>query len=446
MEIHKRASAMALKIIGNNPVASKVFMIGLIVLLLMIPLMMLKGLISERTGMRDQAYRTVADGWGGRVTTGGPMLRVPFDTTEKDKDGKVVVTRHQLYVLPTKLSIDAKIEEETEPRHVGIYKVPVYQVRLTLRGGFIGKAIADSAEYTGDYHWDQARLRLPLSDVRTVRELSLARLGATELKFTPADRGAYSAIEADVDLSRLLTEENIEFAIDIKLAGSQALSLLPLAAVTDVQVQSTWPHPQFQGAFLPAERTITDKGFTASWQVLELNRNFRQSWINGDVDDNQLLAAAFGVELFQSVDVYQRSERAVKYALMFVALTFLSFYAWELLSGTAIHPMQYLFIGLALSTFYLLLIALSEHMAFVIAYWLGAGALVALLGSYIAGAFSSSKQGALVASLMALVYGLLYMLVLSESYALLMGAIALFTVLAVVMLATRRVKWYASET
>jgi inner membrane protein len=436
---------MAIKFLSGNSVAGKVITIGFIILVLMIPLTLLKGLISERTFMRAQAHETVANGWGGSLTTGGPMLRIPFNTTHKDKEGDVVVERHQLYVLPSTLSVDATIEQESEPRHVGIYQVPVYQVRLRLRGQFDSKAIADAANYKGEYLWSQARLRLPLSDVRTVRELSVARIGASALKFAPAERGAYTAIEATIDLPQLQSSDKIDFAIDIKLAGSQALSLLPLAAVTDVKLQSTWPHPQFNGAFLPAERSISDQGFTASWQVLELNRNFSQSWTDGHVDDSQILASGFGVELFQSVDVYQRSERAVKYALMFIALTFLSFYAWELLSGTAIHPMQYLFIGLALSTFYLLLIALSEHLAFVVAYWLGAGALVALLGIYITGAFSSIEQGSIVALLMALVYGLLYMLVLSESYSLLMGAIALFTVLAVVMLATRRVKWYAPE-
>jgi inner membrane protein len=433
---------MALRIMGNNPVAGKVIMIGLIVLALMVPLMMLKGLISERTQMRDQAYSSVADGWGGRLITGGPMLRIPFDTTQKNKEGEVIVTRQQLYVLPSDLNIEAKIEQEPEPRHIGIYQVPVYQVRLKVRGTFDGPAIAAAAGYSGTYHWSQAKLRMPLSDVRSVRELSGARFGSSELKFGPAAPGLYSAIEADIDLTSVLVAAKTGFNLDIKLAGSQGLALLPMAAVTNVKMTSTWPHPQFHGAFLPAEHAITDAGFAASWQVLELNRQFRQSWINSEVDEARLLASGFDVDLFQSVDVYQRSERAVKYALMFIALTFLSFYAWELLSAVAIHPMQYLLVGLALSTFYLLLIALTEHLEFWIAYWIAAVALVALLGTYIAGAMQSKRRGGIMAGMMSLVYGLLYMLVLSESYALLMGAIALFVVLAVVMLATRNVKWY----
>lgn len=435
---------MALKILGNYPVAGKVITIGLIILALMIPLTMLKGLISERTFMRAQAYETVANGWGGRLTAGGPTLRIPFDVTHKSKDGEITVTRHQLYVLADELDIEAEVAEEPEPRHVGIYQVPVYQVRVKLRGNFDGDAIAGAANRNAMYRWELARLRLPLSDVRSVRELGVARFGENDLKFGPAAPGACSAIEAPIDLSAR-TPGKIDFNIEMKLAGSQALSLLPLAAVTRVAMKSTWPHPKFEGAFLPADHAIATDGFTAQWQVLEVNRDYPQFWTGGEVDETKLQASAFGVELFQSVDVYQRNERAVKYALMFVALTFLSFYAWELISGTAIHPMQYLFVGLALSTFYLLLIALSEHLVFATAYWLGAGALIALLGVYISGALRSRKSGAAVAMLMALVYGLLYLLVLSESYSLLMGAIALFAVLAVVMLATRNVRWYAAE-
>jgi inner membrane protein len=158
-----------------------------------------------------------------------------------------------------------------------------------------------------------------------------------------------------------------------------------------------------------------------------------------------MASAAYGVNLFQSVDVYQRSERAVKYALLFIALTFLSFFAWESLARLPIHAMHYLFIGLALSTFYLLLIALSEHLPFWMSFWLGAAALVALLGFYVSGAMYSSRLGVIISAVMSLVYGLLYMLVLSENYALLIGAIALFAVLATIMIATRRLRWDSGD-
>jgi inner membrane protein len=207
-------------------------------------------------------------------------------------------------------------------------------------------------------------------------------------------------------------------------------------------MHSNWPHPSFYGAFLPAERTITADGFDARWQVLELNRSYAQAFSEEEVNEASLDQSAFGVGLYQTVDVYQRSERAVKYAILFIALTFLTFFAWEQITRNPLHPLQYLMIGLALSIFYLLLIALSEHIAFGVAYLAAAVALVALIGVYVAGALRSSLRGGVAGAAMSGVYALLYALVLSEDYALLLGAIVLFVALAAVMLVTRRIDWY----
>ncbi len=218
--------------------------------------------------------------------------------------------------------------------------------------------------------------------------------------------------------------------------------MLPLGSVTTVSLSSDWPHPSFQGAFLPVERNITDQGFQARWQVLELNRSYGQLWQEGEVSEGALAQSAFGVSLFQPVDIYQRGERAVKYAVLFIALTFLTFFAWEQVTRNRLHPLQYLLVGLALSMFYLLLIALSEHIAFAMAYVVAAAALVLLIGLYLAGALHSSRRGVIAGGAMTMVYGLLYMLVLSEDYSLLLGSIILFVALAAVMLATRRIDWY----
>lgn len=154
------------------------------------------------------------------------------------------------------------------------------------------------------------------------------------------------------------------------------------------------------------------------------------------------MGSAFGLGIYQTIDIYQRGERAIKYAILFIALTFLTFFAWEQLTATRLHPLQYLLVGLALSMFYLLLIALSEHVAFVIAYAIAAVSLVVLIGVYMAGALDSKVRGTAVAGAMALIYGVLYVLVLSEDYALLLGAVALFVALGAVMLVTRKLNWY----
>jgi inner membrane protein len=176
--------------------------------------------------------------------------------------------------------------------------------------------------------------------------------------------------------------------------------------------------------------------------VLELNRPYGQAWMDGEVTDAMLKDSAIGIGLYQAVDAYQRAERAIKYGLLFIALTFLTFFAWEQLSGLRLHPLQYLLVGLALSMFYVLLIALSEHVRFLVAYAIAAVALVTLMGVYIAGALRSARRGVAVGTAMSVVYGLLYTLILSEDYALLLGAITLFAALAAVMVATRKIDWY----
>jgi inner membrane protein len=319
----------------------------------------------------------------------------------------------------------------------------VYLSTLSLRGEFdftTLQPLLQQPEVT--LLWSQSRLRLPISSVRSLREIKQANFAGQAVKLGPASPGVYGGIEARVDLTQLHQSATAAFDFGTVVAGSRAVSVLPLGSATTVNMSADWPHPSFQGAFLPSARTIDAQGFQARWQVLELNRSYGQVWQEGEVTDAGLQQSAFGVSLFQPVDIYQRGERAVKYAVLFIALTFLTFFAWEQVTRNRMHPLQYLLVGLALSMFYLLLIALSEHIAFAIAYVTAAAALVLLIGLYLAGALRSAGRGVVAGGAMSLVYGLLYMLVLSEDYSLLLGSIILFAALAAVMLATRRVDWY----
>lgn len=427
-------------------VTAKAVLIGVIVLLLLIPLAMLRSVVTERAGLREQAYQRVAEGWGGEVTVGGPMLIVP---TERKViiDGKEGVVRSNVYLLPARLDAEMDVKLDSQPRYVGIYAVPVYLSTLRLQGEFDFTTLEPfvSQPHT-TYLWSQSRLRLPLHTVASLREIKQANFAGQAVKLGPAGPGVYRGIEARVDLSELHKVASTTFEFGTVIAGSRAVSLLPLGSATTASVTADWPHPSFQGSFLPVKRTITDQGFNAQWQVLELNRSYGQVWQEGEVTESTLAQSAFGVSLFQPVDIYQRGERAVKYAVLFIALTFLTFFAWEQVTRNRLHPLQYLLVGLALSMFYLLLIALSEHIAFAIAYIVAAAALVLLIGLYLAGALHSAKRGVIAGAAMSLVYGLLYMLVLSEDYSLLLGSIILFVALAAVMLATRRVDWYQLKT
>lgn len=437
---------MLTRMADSGSVTIKALLIGVIVLLLLVPLAMLSGVLSERTTLREVAYQRVAEGWGGNLTFSGPMLVVPTER-EVIVNDKIQVLRSDLYILPSRLDVNADVNVEPQPRKVGIYGVPVYLSSLRLRGEFDLHALqsyVDTPQIT--YLWSQSRLRLPVSTAKSLREVTQSDFAGQHVTLGPAAPGVHPAVEASIDMSELRKKETAQFAFDAVVAGSRNVSVLPLGNVTTVNMRSNWPHPSFQGAFLPAEHKISEQGFEARWQVLELNRPYRTIWHEGEVDEAMLSQSSFGVGLFQSVDIYQRAERAVKYAVLFIALTFLTLFAWEQVTRNRLHPLQYLLVGLALSMFYLLLIALSEHIAFVVAYIVAATSLVLLIGLYIAGALRSSRRGLVAAGAMGVVYGLLYMLVLSEDYSLLLGAIILFVALAAVMLATRRFDWYQTRS
>jgi len=431
---------MAIGFRAPTSLASKAFIIAGIVLLLLVPLMMLRGLVSERTALREQATAKVAEGWGGDLIVGGPILTLPTLSTVTDGETTQVI-RSEIYILPSRLDAAIDLHLEEKPRYVGIYAVPVYLAGVRLTGQFDFQALQSLLNRPGvTYLWEEARVRLPLSEVRSLREIRRARIGAQDISFGPSSQGLYRGVDAPVQSFE--NGQPLTFEFDAVIAGTRNFSILPVGSTTSVAMHSNWPHPSFQDAFLPVEYTVTDSGFDARWQVLELNRPYRQVWTQGEAGEAQLLESAFGVGLYQPVDVYQRGERAIKYALLFIALTFLTFFAWEQVSRVRLHPFQYLLVGLALSTFYLLLIALSEHIAFLLAYVSAATALILLIGIYIAGALRSRIRGLVAATAMTVVYGLLYVLVLSEDYALLLGAIILFIALAAVMLVTRRIDWY----
>jgi inner membrane protein len=189
---------------------------------------------------------------------------------------------------------------------------------------------------------------------------------------------------------------------------------------------------------------VQQKHFDARWQILDLNSSYGSSWFEGEMDFAKLNRSAFGVDLVQPVDLYQRVERAVKYGGLFIGLSLLALFLWEQLSRKRLHPIQYGLMGLALSVFYLLLLALSEHLGFDPAYAIAAGALCTLLGVYISGVFASLRAGLGAGAMFAAVYGLLYLLVTSEAYSLLAGALSLFGLLAAAMVLTRKLDWYRS--
>lgn len=409
-----------------------------IALLLLLPLSLLGSLVAERTSQRDSAVQSVARGWGDRQWIGGPVLAIPVT------DDSAPAHTSDWYVLPDRLNVTVDLQVQDARRRLGLYDVPVYVAHVHAKGEFdlareIGRLSLSAASLHP--HLDQARILLPIEDPRGLRDLASV---TPEFKnFEPSSSFPIPVLAAPLNLAAGDFAGPRVFDLSFDVAGTQSLQLLPLARNLRVQMHGNWPDPGFTDGVLPIERRIDAGGFAASWQVLNLNRSYGDRWLEGSVSTQTLVSSGFGVELVQPVDIYQRSTRAVKYGGLFVALSFLTLFLVENLQRRAIHPIQYGLLGLALSVFYLLLLALAEHIGFAGAYILATGALCALMGVYLAGALHSRSAGALSGMIFGATYAVLYLLVTSESYALLSGSLALFALLATTMCLTRKIDWYA---
>ena len=425
---------------GAHSASLKAAILTAIALLLLIPLSILRSVIEERTSQRDGAVQSVAKGWGDQQWIGGPLLAIPV-TTDSDP-----ARTCDWYVLPDRLDLTVDLQVQESRRRLGLYDVPVYIARVRAKGEFdLPREITRLTRGGSSLHLhlDQARLLLPIQDPRGLR--ALVSETPEFQNFEPSSGFPIPVLAAPLNIAADAAGAPRAFDLSFDLAGTQALQFLPLARVVHVQAQGNWPDPGFTAGFLPTDRRIDGHGFAANWQVLNLNRTYGDRWFQGSISSETLLASGFGIELVQPVDIYQRSTRAVKYGGLFIALSFLTLFLVETLQRQPVHPIQYGLMGLALSVFYLLLLALAEHIGFLLAYVLATGALCILMSVYLAGALRSPLAGVASGGIFAATYALLYLLVTSESYALLAGSIALFALLATVMFLTRAIDWYARE-
>lgn len=435
MEVHVRTSAVA--------------RIGLMALLMMglaIPLVMLFGLVAERAGRRERAVEEVSAQWGGPQTVAGPVMALEIRATRTGADGKPVVTHERLGFLPVALDVQSEIAPEVRRR--GLFEAIVYRSKLRLTGRF---APPDLSAWHGagtNMIVTGAALSIALSDPRGIAgPISLVWNGTGQTFAPGAPDLALGMPGVSAHLPIPETAADIPFAITLDVNGTRELKFVPTGNDTSVQVNSPWPHPSFLGAPLPGRRDVKSTGFTARWDVPNYGRGFPSSWtvsgVNGEQFKNAVARSAVGVALIRPVDIYQQSERAVKYAVLFITMTFVVAFLWEVVYGTLVHPVQYIFVGFAMCLFYLLLLALSEHIGFDKAYVSAALAVVGLIAWYWNWVIRGGvRHAVLMGGVLAALYGYLYLLLRLEDYALVSGAIGLFLMLTVVMFLTRRIDWY----
>jgi inner membrane protein len=437
----------------GNALIKKVIMIFILIILLMIPLMMIKGVVKERSNYREEARDSIAQSWTSEQKILGPLLVLPYKERVSEKVWDEKLERYeqkhrmidrQLIITPEKLDVEGKVTAETRQR--GIYSVPVYHSELAINGHFNLSELGDFAKRSEHaIEWQSAYVSVMISDVRGVEQQPVLKWGDEEIVFVPNTQieGMNNGMHAPLGKWRK-GQENAAFDFKLKLNGMDQLDFSPIGNSTHVRLKSNWPDPSFVGRYLPASRQINAQGFEAVWNLSSFASGLPQNIAACQLGIcTGLLSETFGVKLFNSVDIYQQSERSVKYALLFIGLTFVSFFLYEIMKGLRLHPMQYLLVGLELSVFYLLLISLSEHMAFTYAYSVATLASTLLISFYITSVLKSAKHGGMIGGGLLLLYAMLYSILRSEDNSLLMGSLLIFGMLSLVMVTTRRLDWYA---
>lgn len=435
---------------NKYPLLSKTLVIGFLMLLLGIPLMMVQGVVSERARFRDAASNDVAASHAGAQTVAGPVLWVPYTEqypevvrygkNNEDTREEIRTRSGVEVVFPT--SLDTKAVIKTEKRYRGIFPVTVFVTESQAVGRLVWKGVKPQEE-RGRIVLGQPQILMGVSDLRGLLSAPHLQIGENILKVSQAlpEWRAPLPLAAALPVAQLETDKPMDFSLKIDVAGTQSVGWIPLADDNRVSVESPWPHPSFVGRFLPRERLISDSGFKAIWQVPSLSTRAQQQFLRAGGEANAFMES-FSVALNEPVDVYHLSERATKYGSLFIVLTFVGFFVQEMVRRWRIHPMQYLMVGASLVVFFLLLVSLSEHIAFVQAYGVASAACVALLSYYLRHVLGNWKAGLGAGTLFAALYGILLGILMSEDNALMMGALLVFGVLALVMVATRKVDWY----
>lgn len=435
----------------KQSITIKLFTIGILILLLLIPVSMVESLIREREARLEEAISEVSSKWGNAQTITGTVLTVPYKTYEKVYEAnsiekfKWVESRAYAHFLPDELNISGEVFPEM--RYRGIYEVIVYNSKMNLSGSFSAPDFEEWKIEKDNILWDEAFVSLGLSDLRSIQENISVEWNGKPYFFNPG-------IETkDVIQNGISTRLNIKnkdtvaskavFSLYLNFNGSSNLNFIPLGKVTKVNIKSKWESPSFIGAFLPDKREINANGFKADWEVLHLNRSYPQSFKGATEGINE---SSFGVNLIVPVDEYQKSMRSAKYAAIFITLTFLIFFFVQILNGVRIHPIQYIIVGLALCTFYTLLIALSEHIAFKYSYLTSSIAIIGLITLYSHSIFKNKTLTQIMCLILVILYLFIYSIIQLQDYALLMGSIGLFVVLATIMYLSRKIDWYAIKT
>ena len=450
----------------SNKTLIKGFITGALILLMLIPTVFVSNLVTEREKRHQDVVKEVANGWSAPQTLSGPYLVIPYQEKFTDDKGKESTSTKQLFILPENLTVDGTIIPEVRPR--SIYKVVLYRSDIKNSGNFkidLPKDIDINSLMLSD-----AKVCYELSDFKGIEEKIFVNLNGTKYDLLPGlpakvvetinapntnagsddvnrTETATRQIESiGLSASIVLTKEDllkpINFDMQLKIKGSEELHFIPLSGNSNFNLTSTWQSPKFDGSNLPNTREISDKGFTAKWSFNNANLPFGTVLKDFNIGKHSF---AFGVGMLQPTDQYAKTMRSVKYAILFIGLTFALFFIIELMQKKPMHPVQYVLIGIALVIFFTLLLSISEFIVFDFAYLIAASLTILLITLYAKSHFKSVKSAATFGSLLTCLYAFIFVLIRLEDAALLVGSIGLFIILAMVMFGSRKINWYGSS-
>ena len=412
----------------RDSVTVKLISAGFIALVLLIPAALTTELVRDRSATQEEAAAEISESWARTQTITGPVIMVPYETEEEGVQ--------YAYFLPDDLQVTGTVAPEK--RYRGIYEVIVYSSELMIGGRF---SPPDFSEWSIDPEsilWNEAVVATGVSDMRGIEDQISLQWNGQDYDFRPGLEEE-SVLRTGMT-ARAPVQEAGAFQFSLRLRGSDSLYFVPVGKETSISLNSTWDAPSFGGAFLPDTREVSGTGFTARWHVLDLNRPYAQAWRGTTTG---LMESAFGVRLLLSVDHYRKTLRAATYAIVVIALTFLTFFLSEIYFERRAHPFQYLLVGLALCLFYGLLLALSEHMPFNTAYASATGATVIVVTGYMRSILG--RRSIYFGTILLIVYGFMFLLLQLEELALLIGMTGLFVALALTMYLTRNIRWFGSE-
>ena len=429
---------------------AKLMMVGALTIVLLLPLAFVQDLISERNQRKTEIMDEVSTIWGKDIMFYGPILKVPYKSNVStkiinEKTGAITLQNdsktNYAYFFPNELNNKTNVLKNEKLKR-GIYSPIVFNANLNFEGNFSNLDFAKMGISEENVDWDKASIIIKTTNLKSIKSELLIQLNGQKLLFEPTNNNEeYSIISTQsFNYNALAKNQLLDFKFSINYNGSNSLKFIPIGKTTSVSIDSDWESPSFEGSFAATDATkkISNSGFHADWKILAINRTFSQQYNNTlpNLDDY-----LFGVKLIQTVDEYQQNERASKYGFLVIGLTFLLFYLIQTISKINIHIFQYSMIGIALILFYTLLIAITEHSSFSLAYSLSSIAVIALITSYSVSILQNKKFPVLIGSSLVVLYSFIFVIIQLEDYALIVGSIGLFFILATVMYFSRKIEW-----